>query len=131
MDSWDREDGFFYDVLHTPDDQRTSMKVRSMVGLVPLFAVETLEPEDLERMPGFSRRMKWFVENRTDLTNEVACIVTPGQQERRLLALVGQEKPRTILPLILDEPEFPSPPRPPPPSLAPRPHPFPPPPAVT
>jgi hypothetical protein len=55
---WDCDDGFLYDVLHTPDDQQTSMKVRSMVGLVPLFAVETLEPEDLERMPGFNRRMK-------------------------------------------------------------------------
>jgi hypothetical protein len=106
---WDCEDDFFYDVLHTPDDQRTSMKVRSMVGLVPLFAVETLEPEDLERMPGFSRRMKWFVENRPDLTNEVACIVTPGQQERRLLALVGEEKLRMILRVMLDEREFLSP----------------------
>jgi hypothetical protein len=106
---WDCEDGFFYDVLHTPDDQRTSMKVRSMVGLVPLFVVETLQTEDLECMPGFRRRMKWFVENRPDLTNEVACMVTPGQQERRLLALVGEEKLRMILRVMLDEREFLSP----------------------
>lgn len=106
---WNDQDGFFYDMLHTPDNERISMKVRSLVGLVPLFAVETMEPEDLDRMPGFSRRMDWFVDNREDLTSEVACMVTPGQRKRRLLAIVNQEKLRTILRVMLDEQEFLSP----------------------
>jgi len=62
------EDGFFYDVLHLPNGERTPMKVRSMVGLIPLFAVQTLEPELLERLPNFKRRLEWFIENRRDLT---------------------------------------------------------------
>ena len=69
---WDEEDGFFYDVLHLPDGQRTPLKVRSMVGLIPLFAVETLEPELLDRLPAFKRRLEWFIENRPDLTEHVA-----------------------------------------------------------
>ena len=54
------------------------MKVRSMVGLIPLFAVETLEPEMLDRLPGFKRRLEWFIENRPDLTDNVACMRQRG-----------------------------------------------------
>src|SRR5271170_4416992 len=68
---WDDEDGFFYDVLHAPDGQRDRMKVRSMVGLIPLFAVATLEQAELESMPSFHRRLDWFIENRADLTRNV------------------------------------------------------------
>jgi hypothetical protein len=65
---WDEDDGFYYDVLHLPDGTHHPLKVRSMVGLIPLFAVETLEPELLDRLPDFKRRLEWFVANRPDLT---------------------------------------------------------------
>ena len=70
MGLWDEADGFFYDVLHFEDGSTMPLKVRSMVGLIPLFAVETLEPELLNRLPGFKRRMEWFIENRPDLTQQ-------------------------------------------------------------
>ena len=103
---WNDEDGFFYDVLHMPDDSRLPLKVRSMVGLIPLFAVETLEPEALERMPGFHRRMRWFIENRPDLIGNVACMRTPGMKERRLLSVVNRDQLRSVLRYMLDENEF-------------------------
>jgi hypothetical protein len=103
---WNEEDGFFYDVLHLPDDRRVPMKVRSMVGLVPLFAVQTLEPELLDRLPGFKRRLEWFVENRPDLTQNAASMKTQGMRERRLLSIVGAEKLRHVLRYALDENEF-------------------------
>jgi Glycosyl hydrolase family 63 C-terminal domain len=106
---WNEEDGFFYDVLHLPDDQRVPMKVRSLVGLVPLFAVQTLEPELLDRLPGFKRRLEWFIENRPDLMGNVACMKTPGMRERRLLSVVDPEKLRHVLRYMLDESEFLSP----------------------
>ena len=59
-----------------------------MVGLIPLFAVETLEPELLDRLPGFQRRLEWFIDNRPDLTQNVACMRTAGRGERRLLSIV-------------------------------------------
>jgi len=83
--------------------------VRSMVGLIPLFAVETLEPEALDRLPAFKRRLEWFIENRPDLTRHVACMRTPGQGERRLLAVVWPERLARVLNLMFDEREFLSP----------------------
>jgi hypothetical protein len=106
---WDEADGFFYDVLHTPDDGHTPLKVRSMVGLIPLFAVETLEPELMEKLPGFRRRMEWFLRNRPDLTSNVACMSSEGMGERRLLSIVDGEKLRRVLRYLLDEAEFLSP----------------------
>ena len=106
---WDDQDGFFYDVLHLPQGKPFPMKVRSMVGLIPLFAVETLEPELLDRLPDFKKRMEWFIENRPDLTANVACMRTPGNGERRLLSIVNQEKLRGVLRFMLDENEFLSP----------------------
>jgi hypothetical protein len=106
---WNEQDGFFYDVLHLPDGQRTPMKVRSLVGLVPLFAVQTLEPELLDRLPGFKRRLEWFVENRPDLTENAACMKTRGMRERRLLSIVDEHKLRSVLRYLLDESEFLSP----------------------
>ena len=103
---WDEEDGFFYDVLHLPAGDRHALKVRSMVGLIPLFAVETLEPELLERLPGFKRRLEWFIENRQDLTSTVACMRSPGHGERRLLAVVWPDRLRRVLTMMLDETEF-------------------------
>ncbi|HEY0320345.1 MAG TPA: hypothetical protein VGC66_05180 [Pyrinomonadaceae bacterium] len=106
---WNEEDGFFYDVLHLGDDNNFPMKVRSMVGLIPLFAVETLEPETLDQLPGFKKRLEWFIDNRPDLIESVACMRTPGQKERRLLSIVNQEQLRRMLHLMLDEKEFLSP----------------------
>ncbi len=106
---WNEEDGFFYDVLHAGNDDRFPMKVRSMVGLIPLFAVETLDSELLDRMPSFKRRMEWFIENRPDLTANLACMRTTGQGERRLMSIVDREKLRSILKYMLDESEFLSP----------------------
>ena len=91
---WNEEDGFFYDVLHLPDGERRPLKVRSMVGLIPLFAVETLEPELLDRLPGFKRRLEWFIDNRQDLTRNVACMRTEGRAERRLLSIVSADQLR-------------------------------------
>jgi hypothetical protein len=106
---WDDQDGFFYDVLHLPHGKPLPMKVRSMVGLIPLFAVETLEPELLDQLPGFKRRMEWFINNRTDLTGNVACMRTPGNSERRLLSIVNRDQLSRVLRFMLDENEFLSP----------------------
>jgi hypothetical protein len=103
---WDEEDGFFYDVLHLPDGARQPMRIRSMVGLIPLFAVETLEPDVLDALPGFKRRLEWFVANRPDLTANVACMRSPGRGERRLLAVVPPDRLRRVLKVMLDESEF-------------------------
>jgi hypothetical protein len=109
MGLWNQEDGFFYDVLKLPDGTHFPMKIRSMVGLIPLFAVETLEPEVLDRLPDFRRRMNWFIENRPDLTENVACMKTPGRGERRLLSIASRDQLRSILRYMLDESEFLSP----------------------
>jgi Mannosylglycerate hydrolase MGH1-like glycoside hydrolase domain len=106
---WNEDDGFFYDVLHLPNGDHLPMKVRSMVGLIPLFAIETLEPRTLNRLPGFKRRLEWFIENRPDLTANIACMRTPGMDERRLLSVVSQDRLRRVLKVMLDEDEFLSP----------------------
>lgn len=103
---WDEEDGFYYDVLHLPDGRYHPLKVRSMVGLIPLFAVQTLEQETLRRLPGFKSRLEWFIENRPELRKNVACMRTPGMGERRLLSIVNQDKLRKILRRMLNEKEF-------------------------
>ena len=106
---WDEEDGFYYDVLHLGNGDHVPLKVRSMVGLIPLFAVETLEPDTLARLPGFARRLDWFIRHRQDLTTNVACMRTPGSGERRLLSIVDQARLRRVLQVMLDEREFLSP----------------------
>ena len=109
MGLWDEEDGFFYDVLKLPDGSQFPMKVRSLVGLIPLFAVETLEPEVLDRLPDFKRRLEWFIDNRPDLTEHLACMRTQGAGERRLLSIADGDQLRSILKYMLDECEFLSP----------------------
>jgi hypothetical protein len=109
VELWDEEDGFYYDVLHTRNGRHIPMRVHSMVGLIPLFAVETLEPEMLEHLPGFHRRMEWFIKNRPDLIGNVASMEIPGRKERRLLSVVNQDRLRRILKRMLDESEFLSP----------------------
>ena len=106
---WNEEDGFFYDVLRLPDGTPFPMKIRSMVGLIPLFAVETLEPEALDRLPDFKRRFEWFIANRPDLTKNLACMTTEGMESRRLLSIADEDQLRSILKFMLDEREFLSP----------------------
>src|SRR4029077_2805636 len=106
---WNEEDGFFYDVLKLPDGTQFPMKIRSMVGLIPLFAVETLEPEVLDRLPDFKRRLEWFIDNRPDLTHNLACMRSEGTGKRRLLSIANQDQLRCILKYMLDEREFLSP----------------------
>ncbi|HSC33831.1 MAG TPA: glucosidase, partial [Thermodesulfobacteriota bacterium] len=106
---WNEEDGFYYDVLHLPDGKHLPMKVRSMVGLIPLFAIQTLEPEVLGSLKGFNGRLAWFIENRPDLRENVACMKTIGMRERRLLSIVDKNKLRRVLSKMLDESEFLSP----------------------
>lgn len=103
---WDEEDGFFYDNLHFSDGRHLRMKVRSAVGLIPLFAVETLEISSLLKMPGFSKRMTWFMENRPELAREVTCRGKSGACERRLLSVVSPERLKRILEKMLSEQEF-------------------------
>jgi hypothetical protein len=103
---WDEEDGFYYDVLQLPNDQQFRMKVRSMVGLIPLFAVATLEPDLLELLPGFKGRLEWFMTNRPQLTHTVASLEADGTKTRRLLAICNREKLQRILSRMLDEQEF-------------------------
>jgi mannosylglycerate hydrolase MGH1-like protein/glycosyl hydrolase family 63 len=109
MGLWNDEDGFFYDVLRLPNGSQFPMKIRSMVGLIPLFAVETLEPEQLDKLPSFKRRLEWFIDNRPDLTHHLACMRTAGASARRLLSIANRQQLVSILRYMLDEREFLSP----------------------
>ncbi len=103
---WNERDGFYYDVLHQQDHRNIPIKVRSMVGLIPLFAVETLEDKWLDHLPDLKKRTIWFLKNRTDLTDDIACMQEPGRENRRLLAIVTKERLRRILHYMLSENEF-------------------------
>jgi hypothetical protein len=103
---WDAEDGFFYDMVRLPDGSNQPLRLRSMVGLIPLFAVETIEPRVLARMPGFRKRIDWFMAHRTDLTHNVASLAVAGKGERHLLSIVDATQFRLILKRMLDPEEF-------------------------
>jgi hypothetical protein len=103
---WDEQDQFFYDVLNLPDGRITPLKVRSMVGLIPLYAVETLEPEMLEELPDFTRRLEWYLGHRPDLCALVSRWHEPGLGERRLLSLLRGHRMKALLRRMLDETEF-------------------------
>jgi hypothetical protein len=106
---WDEGDGFFYDAWHTSEDEIIPMKVRSLVGLLPLFAVAVLEPECLDEMTDFDRRLHWFMENRPVLAGNMASVDLPGVGQRRLLAILTRERLIRVLRRMLDEDEFLSP----------------------
>jgi hypothetical protein len=106
---WDEEDGFYYDVLHLPEGKHHYLKVRSMVGLIPLYAVETLEPEVVDGLPGFKRRMQWFLDNVPLLPRHIAQTQRSARGVRRLLSIVGPRKLVRVLRYMLDENEFLSP----------------------
>ena len=103
---WDDQDGFYYDVLHLPDDRLKPLKVRSLVGLMPLLAVETLEPELLSEMGEFDQRMHWFINNRPALAGNMASVDEEGVGKRHLLSIVTADRLRSILRYMLDENEF-------------------------
>jgi hypothetical protein len=106
---WDDTDGFYYDQLHH-HGQHIPLRIRSLVGLVPLLAVEVLEQEVVERLPGFAKRMGWFLENRPDLAGRIACLRASGDRGvHRLLAIPSRERLERVLGYLLDENEFLSP----------------------
>jgi hypothetical protein len=103
---WDEQDQFFYDELNLSDGAIIPLKVRSMVGLIPLFAVETLEPDLLAELPEFTDRLDWFLKNRPGLAQLVSRWEEPGLGERRLLSLLRGHRMKMLLRRMLDETEF-------------------------
>ncbi|MFW5943491.1 MAG: MGH1-like glycoside hydrolase domain-containing protein, partial [Chloroflexota bacterium] len=103
---WNEEDGFFYDTLHLADNSVLPLKVRSVVGLIPILAVETLEPDLLELLPDFSRRLRWFTHHKAELAGNVASMDVPGVGRRRLLAILSRQRLLRVLRYLLNEEEF-------------------------
>ncbi len=106
---WDEQDGFFYDLLRLPDGSATRLKVRSIVGLLPLCAVTVIEASTLEKLPELTAKARWFVEKRPELVQNIALPQRPGFRNRRLLAILDEKKLRRVLARMLDETEFLSP----------------------
>ncbi|TFG76128.1 MAG: glucosidase, partial [Thermodesulfobacteriales bacterium] len=105
---WDEKDGFYYDMLTLPDDTQIPLKIRSMVGLIPLFAVMTIDQKVIESLPGFERRMDWFIQNKPDLVTQCS-IGKSNNSQRSFLSITNQYRLRSILEKMLDEEEFLSP----------------------
>ncbi len=103
---WDDNDEFYYDTLHTPDDNHIRLKVRSVVGLLPLCAVEVLEPELVDQLPEFSKHADWFLNHYPDLASLVSRWNEGGVKERRLLSLLRGHRMKRLLYRMLDESEF-------------------------
>ncbi len=103
---WNEEDEFFYDVLNLPDGHQIPLKVRSMVGLIPLFAVETIEPDLLAKLPDFSERLHWYLDNKPELAALVSRWHEPGFGYRRLLSLLRGHRMKRLLARALDATEF-------------------------
>jgi hypothetical protein len=107
---WDEQDGFYYDRLHT-NGQASLLRARSMVGLIPLFAVEVLEDDVVKRLPGFCKRLQWFLDNRQDLVRHISYMQPDGGDGHghRLLAIPSRDRLERVLRYLLDEKEFLSP----------------------
>lgn len=103
---WNEEEGFYYDLLMFPDSSAISLKVKSLVGIIPLLAVATLEQEDLKRMTGFSKRFAWFIQHRRNLWEKMASLTAEGIEGRRIVSIVNIERLKKILKVLLDEKEF-------------------------
>ncbi len=106
VDLWDNEDNFYYDVMHTPDKPNQRMKVRSMVGLIPLFAIEILRTEVYGRLPEFKERLDFFLKERPKLASLVARWEDPGKGELRLLSILRGFRMKRIIERMADESEF-------------------------
>jgi len=103
---WDETDEFYYDVLDLPGGRAVPMRVRSMVGLIPLFAVEVLDGSVLSRLPEFSKRLHWFLDHRPELARLVSRWMVQGEEERHLLSLLRGHRMKSLLRRMLDETEF-------------------------
>ncbi len=103
---WDEEDGFFYDQLRSPDNSTQKMKIRSVVGLIPLFATEILDDSEIMNSPVFKDRMKWFTDNRPDLASLVSRWNEKNSQGKHLLSLLRGYRMKSLLKYMLDENEF-------------------------
>jgi Glycosyl hydrolase family 63 C-terminal domain len=103
---WDEEDQFYYDVLHIPNGKSSLLKVRSLVGLIPLFAVEVLDPQMLEKLPVFKRRMEWVLSNRPDLSSLISRWYETGKGENRLLSILRGHRMKMLMKRMFDETEF-------------------------
>jgi hypothetical protein len=103
---WDDQDGFYYDVWRLPNGHTERLRVRSIVGLIPLFAVGTIEQHVIDSLPGFKSRMQWFIEHRPDLCLNIASMTRRGMEERRMLAVMQRPKLIRVLARMLDEDEF-------------------------
>jgi hypothetical protein len=103
---WDEEDGFYYDFLQLESGTSIPLRIRSMVGIIPLLAVEIIEPEELDALPNFKRRLEWFIEHRPELAQNVASLTESGVGERRLLSIVSADRLKRIAARLLDESEF-------------------------
>ena len=103
---WDDRDQFFYDVLHLPDGQVTPLRVRSMVGLIPLFAVEVIDGALLDELPGFAARLEWYLNYRPELASLVSHWHQPGSCDRRLVSLLRAHRMKRSLARLLDPDEF-------------------------
>jgi mannosylglycerate hydrolase MGH1-like protein len=103
---WNEEDEFYYDVLHTPGGRYLPLKVRSVVGLLPLLAVDTIQPTLIDALPGFKSRLEWYLEHRPDLASLVSRWQEPGMKERRLVAITRGHRMKCLLRRMLDPNEF-------------------------
>ena len=103
---WDEQDQFYYDILNAPDGSRLPMRVRSLVGLIPLFAVEVLDSDMYNRFPGFAARARWMLMHRPDLAGLVSRWGEPGKDGRVLLSLLRRHRMTCLLTRMLDETEF-------------------------
>ncbi len=103
---WDEEDGFFYDVLRSPNGDFHKFRVRSLVGLIPLFAVEVLTEKELRSHPGFVRDLNWFVRNRGDLTSHAYHSTTIDGEPAHVLSIVDREQLARILERVRSPEEF-------------------------
>jgi hypothetical protein len=106
IDLWDDEDEFYYDVLHPPQRKSHRLKVRSMVGIIPLFAVEVLTPELLEKLPDFTRRLEWLLRNKPGIGSLISRWYELGRGESRMLSLMRIHRMKCTLRRVLDEAEF-------------------------
>ena len=106
---WHEEDGFFYDLLHRADGSAIPLRVRSLVGVIPLFAVHILEGDVLKQLPEFAERLDWFLKARPDLTELISRWTEPNGKEYRLLSLLRGHRTKCLLRRLLDENEFLSP----------------------
>ncbi len=106
LELWDEQDSFYYDVLHREDGTHIPLQVRSMVGLIPLFAISILDSTLIDRLPSFKRRMEWFINNWEHTGNHIETTKETTQGENLLLAIVNRERLTRILATMLDETEF-------------------------